>query len=43
MVINPDYMSLLFTTTAGRIMLLAAVVLEVMGYFAIKKIMAIEI
>lgn len=43
MVINPDYMSLLFTTTAGRGMMIAGVVMEVMGYFTIKRIMAIEI
>lgn len=43
MVINPDYMSLLFTTTAGRLMMVAGVVMEVMGYFTIQRIMAIEI
>jgi tight adherence protein B len=43
MVINPDYMSLLFTTTAGRGMMIAGVVMEVMGYFVIQRIMAIEI
>ena len=43
MVINPDYMSLLFTTTAGRGMMITAVVMEVMGYFTIQRIMAIEI
>ncbi len=43
MVINPDYMSLLFTTTAGRGIMGAAVVLEVIGYFAIKKVIAIEV
>ena len=43
MVLNPDYMSLLFTETAGRIILVAAVALEVLGYLVIKKIMAIEI
>ena len=43
MVINPDYMSLLFTTTAGRLMMTGGVVMEVMGYFTIQRIMAIEI
>jgi tight adherence protein B len=43
MMMNPDYMSLLFTTTAGRIMMLAAVVMEIMGYITINRIMAIEI
>lgn len=43
MLINPDYMGLLFTTTAGRFMLLAAVVLEVLGATSMKKILAIEI
>ncbi len=43
MLINPDYMGLLFTTTAGRIMLLAAVVLELLGATSMKRILAIEI
>jgi tight adherence protein B len=43
MVLNPGYMSLLFTEMAGRIILVAAVSLEVLGYLVIKKIMAIEI
>lgn len=43
MLINPDYMSLLFTTTAGRGMMISGVVMEVMGYFTIQRIMAIEI
>jgi tight adherence protein B len=43
MVINPDYMSLLFTTMAGRAILAGAVVLEIMGYFTIKRIIAIEV
>jgi tight adherence protein B len=43
MVLNPDYMSLLFTDMTGRIILVAAVLLEVMGYFSIKRIMAIEV
>ena len=43
MLINPDYMGLLFTTTAGRIMLLAAVGLEILGATSMKKLLAIEI
>ena len=43
MLINPDYMGLLFTTTAGRMMLLAAVVLEFLGAMSMKKLLAIEI
>ena len=43
MVMNPGYMGLLITETVGNAMLGAAIGLEVMGYFAIKRIMAIEI
>jgi tight adherence protein B len=43
LLINPDYMMLLFTTTAGRFMLMAAVGLEFMGAMTMKKILAIEI
>jgi tight adherence protein B len=43
MVINPDYMSLLFETMAGRLILVGSAVMEVMGYFMIKKIIAIEV
>jgi tight adherence protein B len=43
MVVNPDYMSLLFETTAGRMIIAGSIVMEVMGYFMIKKIMAIEV
>ncbi len=43
MLINPDYMGLLFTTTAGQVMLVLAVVLEFMGVMSMKKILAIEI
>ena len=43
MVINPDYMSLLFTTFAGRLIIVTSVVLEFLGYFSIKRIMAIEV
>lgn len=43
MLMNPEYMGLLFTTTGGRIMLLTAVVLEVLGAMSMKKILAIDI
>jgi tight adherence protein B len=43
MVMNPAYMSLLFTTVPGKIMLVTAIALEFFGYLAIKRIMAIEI
>lgn len=43
MVLNPDYMSLLFETTTGRLLMVTAVFLEIMGYFSIKRIMAIEV
>jgi tight adherence protein B len=43
MVMNPAYMSLLFTTTPGKIMLVSAIALEFFGYLTIKRLMAIEI
>jgi tight adherence protein B len=43
MVINPSYMGLLFTTMAGRVMLLAAVGLEFLGVMSMKRILAIEV
>lgn len=43
LMINPDYMGLLFTTTAGRVMLLAAVGLEFLGVMSMKRILAIEV
>ena len=43
MLMNPGYMGLLFTEMAGRIMLVTAASLEVLGYFSIKRIMAIDI
>jgi tight adherence protein B len=43
LLINPDYMMLLFTTTAGRIMLLVAIGLEFLGAMTMKKILAIDI
>jgi len=43
LLINPDYMGLMFTTTAGRAMLLVAVVLEFLGAMSMKKVLAIEV
>lgn len=43
MVINPGYMTLLFTETAGKIMLVVAVALEVLGAVSIRKILAIDV
>ncbi len=43
MVMNPGYMSLLITETVGKAMLGAAIGLQLMGYFAMKRIMAIEV
>ena len=41
--ISPEYVGLLFNTTAGQGMLVAAVVLEVVGALSMKKILAIEV
>ncbi|MBI1885865.1 MAG: type II secretion system F family protein [Chloroflexi bacterium] len=43
MLINPEYMSVLFTETVGRVMLAMAVGFEAVGIFAMKRIMAIEV
>lgn len=42
MVVNPEYMSTFFTTTAGNIMLIVSVVMEVVGFFAIRKVVTVE-
>lgn len=42
MVVNPDYMSAFFTTTAGNIMLIVSVIMEILGFFAIRKVVTIE-
>ncbi len=42
MVINPDYMSTFFTTSVGNIMLIVSVVMEIIGFFAIRKVVTIE-
>lgn len=41
--LNPEYVMLLFTDELGRKMVLAAVVLQIIGAFAIKKIIAIKV
>jgi tight adherence protein B len=43
MVMNPGYMSLLITETVGQAMLGVAICLQLLGYFSMKRIMAIEI
>jgi tight adherence protein B len=40
---NPDYMSPLFTETVGRVLLLIAAGLEVMGVFLIRRMMTFEV
>ena len=42
MVVNPEYMSTFFSTTAGNIMLIVSVVMEILGFFAIRKVVTIE-
>jgi tight adherence protein B len=42
MLLNPDYMSMFFTTTEGRYMLLAAAALEAVGYLFIRKIVSVK-
>lgn len=42
MVVNPEYMTTFFTTTAGNIMLTVSVVMEVIGFFAIRKVVSVE-
>ncbi len=42
MVVNPDYMSTFFSTGTGNIMLAVSIVMEVLGFFAIRKVVTIE-
>ncbi|KIH70623.1 type II secretion system F family protein [Salinicoccus roseus] len=42
-IINPDYMSLLFTEPIGRILLAGALVSEVIGFIFIRKMTTIEV
>jgi tight adherence protein B len=41
--INPSYITPLFTTNAGHVLLMGAVVLEFFGVMLIRKILAIEV
>jgi tight adherence protein B len=41
--INPDYMSVLFTDTVGRVFILVAVGLEVLGIVTIRAILALDV
>ncbi len=41
--LNKEYMSILFTDTRGRLMLTVAAMLQIAGYFIIRKIIDIEI
>jgi tight adherence protein B len=43
MVINPDYMGILFERGIGRLIIVGALGLEVVGYLVMKRIMAIEV
>ena len=43
LVVSPDYISVLFTESMGKIMLGAAVVLEAVGIMIIRRILAIEV
>jgi tight adherence protein B len=42
-VLNPEYISLLFTRTVGQIMLAGGIMMELIGMFIIKKILDIEV
>ena len=41
--VNPDYAQFFFTDDVGRLMLLAAIVLQIIGYMIIKRIVKIEV
>ncbi len=41
--IDPDYMSLLFTHTAGRILLVIGVLMDLLGLLVIRSILAVEL
>lgn len=42
-IVNPEYIGLLFTTTAGRIMLMAGGVLMVLGIFVMSRMVKIDV
>jgi tight adherence protein B len=41
--LNPEYMSILFSEPIGRLLIAAAVVLQIIGFFVISRIVDIEI
>ena len=43
LIVSPDYIMLLFTENVGRMLLVAAVVLELIGMFIMNRILAIEV
>jgi tight adherence protein B len=43
MFINPEHMGLLFREPMGRMMLMAAIVMQVIGYLWIKQVIKIEV
>jgi tight adherence protein B len=43
LLVNPDYMAPLFNETAGRMILLTAVGMEVLGFLAIRAILSFEV
>ena len=42
MVVSPDYVETFFKTSEGNIMLAVAAVMEIIGFFAIRKVVSIE-
>jgi len=40
---NPDYISILFVNPLGRFLLVTAAVLQVIGFFVIRRIIDIEV
>ena len=43
MVISPSYVSVFFETAFGRLLLIIAVILELVGFYIIKKIVTIDV
>jgi tight adherence protein B len=43
MILSPDYLSVLFTSSMGKVMLGMAVVLEAIGIVIIRRILSIEV
>ena len=41
--INPDYMGVLFTDTVGRVFIVVAALLEVLGVFSIRAMLALDV